>query len=327
MSKNNDFRKSSLVWKLDAMNKMLAKMPNGKDRDAAAFRYAKFIVESGDVSRLKLLLVHNTEMFQNDQDESVKCGGRELLFEAMSSAGSIEMIKTLTEHGIKLDSSADSYKYLFDYAMRGMQKIKVSIVHSDEQKKSVAELIDDLNILLVNCGHLTFSQILENPLLVIELGTLAYCGQLTDTNLLVLLRFFLDLGLDANVQLTNYIRHEQAGKIEYRSLLSVFLDWGKWEAASLLLEYGAYQSGKIVSTYRGNFNPGPFFDDFSAYLDSFKSCAATSFYLLEDGLKKKLQRRQEICRHHLEPVLDPACNLHSSFDTRPLLIIISEYVL
>lgn len=287
------------------------------ERAATATRSLKSAVECGNLPGLKLLFTYGAKCKVHEL--------RELLLVAMKCprhpSCHREMIKILLDRGATLDTSDNSCKHLLDYVVRGMQKNiregNFGYTGGTVQLRNIAEFTGDLSILLSSGGaDLALLKVLEDPRFVNELGVAVHqCGK--DANISsLLMHYFLDWGLDPNSSM-------QVSQIaQRRSLLSFFLDGRSWEAAALLLEYGAYQPGKILASYSGQ--TIKVFDSFEIYIDSFKDRAPNRFYLLEQGMAKKLYRRKEVCLMHLKPVLDPACK---PFDTSPLSAIVSEYLL
>lgn len=265
-------------------------------------------VECGNLAGVKLLLPHCS------QD-----GSHKLLLSAMQCKRHLhtrEVLQILIDRGIKLDSSDASYNCLLDYVFRDLQNFRSSSHRGNRDWRNITSLNNlfalavDLKLLLERGGaDLTLPQVLNNQ---------TFCAELERTVLnsetigRILLRFFLDQGFDPNFkQLTNPPRI---------SLLVTFLDQRNWGAASLLIEYGAMPPPSLNSNIRDD-------NDLQRYLDHFKDNLGATILQLRQGMERKLQRRKEIYPHHLKLALDPACNSHSSFDTSPLVTIISEYLL
>lgn len=300
----------SVIYRLEDVAKMFEEIHDVKERAAIATRSLKSAVESGNLPGLKLLFAHGAKYEE--------CEMRELLFIAMRHPRKLsyyrEIIKILVDHGANLDPPDNSCQHLLDYVVRWLRKIqiekKMSVGFVISSLRNIAEITGDLGILLANDGaNLTLQKVLETRDFILELElAIRYYGKVAH----LLLRHFLDWGLDPSSS-------SETIPSAPPSLLACVLDVQNWDAASLLLEYGAYQHGEIVSIYSELV-----FNDFQAYIDCFRTSSGDKIYKLQEGMEKKLRRRQEVCLMHLKPVLDPICK---PFDTAPLIVIVSEYLL
>lgn len=275
-------------------------------------------VECGNLIGVKLLLPHcNSDCYYK------------LLLSAMQCKRHLhtrEVLKTLIDSGGKLDSSDTSYSCLLDYVLRDLQNFRNSSHRSNRDWRNITSLNNlfalagDLKLLMERgVADLTLPRILSNQTFCYELEWTVLNSETIGR---ILLRFFLEQGFDPNFkQLTSPPRI---------SLLVSFLNQRNWGAASLLIEYGARLPSSPPPSPNSNIHDDSNRDDdgrLQRYLDHFKDSSGTTITQLRQGMERKLQRRKETYPHHLKLALDPACNSHNSFDTGPLVTIISEYVL
>lgn len=282
-------------------------------------------VESGDLKTLRSLLQHCSVEYSY-----------KLLLLAMrrkridSGYKHRELLKLLIDHGAKLDASDDNYSSLFDYIFRDLQKSKTldfSISdngHRGERQREdvagIAALADDLKLLVSRGGaDLTLSRVMDNQYF---LGELQWTVRRGGSCGYTLLHFFLDQGMDPNF--------EPPLGSPNNSLLVSCIRLQDFKAAALLIEYGAWQSGKIVFSYlrEGDsinwLNPGEY-ESLDLYLDSFNDHPNELALKLVVAKEKLLKRRQETYPSCIKPALAPA--FPPSFDPAPIAAIISEYVL
>lgn len=280
-------------------------------------------VERGDLPTLKLLLP--------------QCGivgySCQLLLLAMRrkrTNNHRELLKLLIDHGAKLDASDDNYSSFFDYVFRDLRKSKTLDFTTEgyadrgrrqrEDVTAIAALPDDLKLLVGRGGaDITLPRVMDNQNF---LGELQWTVRRAGSCGCALLRFFLEQGLDPNFQSMSFLTSS--------SLLVDCLRRRNFGAASLLIEYGAWQSGPIVFDYlregdRVEWLTSGIYPSMKVYFDSIKDADNKPVSELIAAKQKLIKRRQETYPSLVIPAL--ATVYPSSFDPAPIAAIISEYVI
>lgn len=273
---------------------------------------------------------------------------------------------SLFDSGIRLDASSRSHKCITKFLLDQIHKLystttlKASSLNIDgtcnvrnmriaEFEAKEMEIIKDLCVLISGGADVTLSAVLNNYqvinqvfLYICRLNTVLaqtlMISKLDGTTEVKadnavnknidcshpLLDFLLDQGLDPNYA-SNGEEYGCGG------LLGYCISHRLWDAAKLILKYGATPNTNkralLVPPVLGSWDYPQSFVSLQLYLDGNAKMDDDGKDQLRSGLVEQQKRRTQVYPAHLKLVLDPACNLHGSFDTFPLATIISHYLL